>query len=429
MALTMCSRYSPRKQTQNTKLFSKSLLTWFSFFVFNLCLASQLFAQAQVPELSLLPWQLIGVDNEFVSRNGKKIQALHSQLQQSVLSTPQPLDLWMEAQGRTLPLNLKHSLHPILSGKSLGGLPASTYIVPILCRIGDRIIVATELVSLKDNFLLSAKQQFTAREAWEGDSPAPLTIGAAWGQGLVSAIRQEDAEAPAFKVDLSLLRSSHNSIDGTHQCLNMLLAHELQKTMMVPTPLDLLEGYRLRQNLIPDSAPKRSTRTFLLDWGQNPTSNKLVALVIASESVMSSQMTPRGPVSFEIKPEENRIVVPDTFMKMLTDYRSQLLTKDKPQVAKVYGAWAYLDRGRAWGLDMNDRVYFEDGGRFVKGHVVGFYGSGLNLKSPRGFAIQEGAIVFIRKGQREVKVGDSFDFDPTAYPTPFPPVRQPAKAN
>lgn len=431
MALTICNRYSLRKQTENRKIFSKSLLTWFSSITLSLCLMSQAIAQDKVqdkaPELSLLPWQLIGLDNEFATRNTKKLKALHSQIQASLLTEAKPLDLWIEAEGRTLPLNLKHSLHPVQSGKAKGSVSAPAYVLPVLCRVGEDIVVATELLNLSDNFLLSAKQQFTARAAWEGES-APITIADNWGQELFEKIRLPETEAAAFKVDLGLLRSSHNTIKGSHECLNMLVAHELQKTMMVPTPLDLLEGYRLRQTLLTGSAPKRSTRTFLLDWGRDPKGPKLAAQVISSESVLGSPMKPRGPMTFEIKSTENRIELPEDFKQALNDFRSQLLTEDKPQVAKVYGAWVYLDRGRAWGLDMNDRLYFEEGSRFVKGHVVGFFGSGLNLKSPRGFPIQEGAIVFIRKGQREVKVGDTFGFDPTSYPTPFPPVRQPSKA-
>ncbi|MBC7661919.1 MAG: hypothetical protein H7249_19680 [Chitinophagaceae bacterium] len=427
MALTFCNRYWAGKQTQNGKLFSKPLLTWFSCLIFTLSHAHQAFAETIVPELSVLPWQLIGVDNEFATRNKTKLAALYQQLKQSLLTESQPLDQLLEKQGQILPLNLKHSIHPVASGKPTFSVPGPSYLVPVLCLAGESIVVATELVTLSDNALIASKQQFTPKTAW--DSPAaPLAIGAPWAQDLAAAIRGADTEALAFKVDFTLLRSSHNSIEGTHECFNMLVAHELQKTMMVPTPLDLLEGYRLRQLLSPTSQPKRSTRTFLLDWGRDPKGPQLSALLRSSESVLGSQFTPRGSMTFELMPAENRISIPLTFTQTLKDFRSELLSNDKPQVAKIDRAWVYLDRGRAWGLDMNDRVYFEEGGRFVKGHVVGFYGAGLGLKSPRGFAIKEGAIVFVRKSQKQVKIGDVFDFDPTVFPTPWPAVRQPSKA-
>ncbi len=426
MALTICKRNLPSTQRENERILNNSFVICMTGLIFCLSLASSAFAQAKVPDLSVLPWQLIGLDNEFATRNAKKLEALHAQLLQNILPNSQSLDLWLEAQGRVLPYNLKHSLHRVATGKAPIIVPS--YVIPIICRIDESIIVATELAGLSDNFLLSSRQQFTSRSAWEGEGGAPLAINAAWASELNAGIHLPDKEAAAFKLDLGLLRSSHNTIVGTHECLNMLVAHELQKTMMVPTPLDLLEGYRLRQNLFPASQVKRSTRTLLVDWGMNPTGPRLEALVLASESVLGSKMSPRSPMIFEIKASENRIAIPAELQKILSDTRNQLLAKDLPQVAKIYGAWVYLDRGRAWGLDMNDRLYFEDGDRFVKGHVVGFYGSGLNLKSPRGFAIQEGAIVFVRKGQRQLKIGDSFGFDPTEFPTPWPAVRQPIKA-
>jgi len=94
-------------------------------------------------------------------------------------------------------------------------------------------------------------------------------------------------------------------------------------------------------------------------------------------------------------------------------------------VIKVYGAWAYLDKGRAWGLEMSDRLWFERDGRLVKGHVVGYFGSGLRLRSPRGRKVTEGAIVYIRTGQHSVHIGDTFNFDPTVFPAPWPPVKTP----
>ena len=429
MALIICRRNLLPTQRENETLFNSSFLTYLSGLILAACLTVPLMAESKAPEVSLLPWQLIGVDNEFATRNGKKLDGLRTQLQQSLMSAAQPLDLWLEGRGQVLPLNLKRSLHRVMSGTSELKTTSPTYVIPILCRIGDSLVVATELIDLADNFMLSAKQQFTSKSSWEGVGPAPLALGKNWIEDLQRNLRPLESEAAAFKLDLALQRSSHDSIAGSHECLTMALAHELQKTMMVPTPINLLEGYRVRQPLLPDSQPRRSSRTVRIDWGQNPTGPKIEAQVAASESVFGSALPPRQTVSFEIKASEDRMVVPEDFMKVLTDTRAQLLSKDMPQVAKIYGAWVYLDRGRAWGLEMNDRLYFEQDGRFVKGHVVGFYGSGLNLKSPRGFSIQEGAIVFIRKGQKLVKIGDIFGFDPTAYPTPWPPVRQPSKIN
>jgi hypothetical protein len=61
----------------------------------------------------------------------------------------------------------------------------------------------------------------------------------------------------------------------------------------------------------------------------------------------------------------------------------------------------------------------EDGS--IKGHVVGFYGPELKLTSKSGHSIAEGAIIYIRKGQRSIKLGDSFEYEQVNYPTPWPP--------
>lgn len=424
MALSICSRYCFRTQRENRKKFSKAFTAWLCLFISTSVLPAKAFAQDELPKLSILPWQLIGLDNEFPSRNKKKLESLQKQIAAAALQDTQALDLWLEGKGRSLPLNLKHSLHPVLSGSSSLATPGSAYIVPILCRVGEHVVVATELVDLSQNLLLASEQQFTPHAAW-ADEAAPISFNQTWIQNLASRIKGIDPDTQAYKIDFSLRRGSDTSIVGSHKCLNMLLAHELQKSLNVPTPLDLLEGYRLRQ-LMANSSPKKSTRTFSIDWGMHPKGLVYEADINASESVMAAHLERGMKFSFQLKPEENRLVPPPDFLQKLEGTKAELQTRDLPQVAKVYRAWVYLDRGRAWGLEMNDRLYFDDNGRRVKGHVVGFFTRTAGLKSPRGFDINEGAIVYVRKGQRDVKVGDTFQFDPTSYPTPWPAVPQPS---
>ncbi|RZA21182.1 MAG: hypothetical protein EOP10_17080 [Proteobacteria bacterium] len=400
-------------------------MTWLCHFILVIASPWQAFAQEQLPKLSVLPIQLIGLDNEFFSRNKSKLEALHKQLASAVLSESQPLDQWLKAQGRTLSYNLGRSLHPVLSGPSTLPLEASAYVVPILCRIDQQIVVATQLVDVSQNLLLASEQKFTPMAAWDGQG-SPIAFTAEWAQSLSSRIKPIDKATQGFSIDFTLQRGSHNTRVGSHNCLNMLLANELQKTMNVPDPLDLLEGYRLRQ-LMTNSSPKKSTRTYSIDWGQNLKGPTFDVELNAIESVLGSSGPRNIKAKFTLNSAENRLVVPDDFNQRMIATQNELLTKDLPQVSKINRAWVYLDRGRAWGLEMNDRLYFEADGRFVKGHVVGFYTANEKVTSPKGFLVQEGAIVFVRKGQREVKVGDTFQFDPTSYPTPWPAVRQPMK--
>jgi hypothetical protein len=111
----------------------------------------------------------------------------------------------------------------------------------------------------------------------------------------------------------------------------------------------------------------------------------------------------------------------DRLKTELTSERAALRRDELPKVAKIRGAWAYVDKGRAWGLQMNDRLISEDEPQKIKGHVVAYFGPELNLKSVRGWPINEGAIIFIRKGQQDVRLGQSLMYDGMKVPTPWPP--------
>ncbi len=112
----------------------------------------------------------------------------------------------------------------------------------------------------------------------------------------------------------------------------------------------------------------------------------------------------------------------------LTTERQSLSRSELPQIAKIRGAWAYVDKGRAWGLQMNDRLISQENPQQIKGHVVAYFGPELKLKSARGWPINEGAIIFIRKGQRDIRVGQTLAYDGLKVPTPWPPVAQVAPA-
>jgi hypothetical protein len=73
---------------------------------------------------------------------------------------------------------------------------------------------------------------------------------------------------------------------------------------------------------------------------------------------------------------------------------------------------------------MNDRLVIANGTTKIKGHVVGYFGPEMHLKSPRGFPIEEGAIMFVRKGQHDVRIGYEFAYDKMEVPTAWPPKAQ-----
>ena len=89
-----------------------------------------------------------------------------------------------------------------------------------------------------------------------------------------------------------------------------------------------------------------------------------------------------------------------------------------PQISKVFKAWVYLDKGRAWGLKIGDRLAAKaPTGETIKGHIVGFFGPNQNILSPRGFNVPEGAIMYVRKGQLHVDIGQTLEWDKRSFPT------------
>ena len=57
--------------------------------------------------------------------------------------------------------------------------------------------------------------------------------------------------------------------------------------------------------------------------------------------------------------DELSIKIPAKGENRLAIMEQVLSEEEPPMVIKVYGAWAYLDKGRAWGLEMNDQLWFE----------------------------------------------------------------------
>ncbi|MDD9951594.1 MAG: hypothetical protein OXT67_08530, partial [Zetaproteobacteria bacterium] len=117
-----------------------------------------------------------------------------------------------------------------------------------------------------------------------------------------------------------------------------------------------------------------------------------------------------------------RLDFPDFLVREVKAENNSLREVDFPRVAHIYGAWAYLDKGRAWGLKMGDRLEVPLSSGKIKGHVVGYYGPEKNIQSMNGYTVVEGAIVYVRKGQKQLQIGDMVDYDRRSYPTSWPPV-------
>ncbi|WP_324951986.1 hypothetical protein [Oligoflexus sp.] len=387
--------------------------------------------------VALMPWQLIGLDAEFTLRHRDQMQKMHRALQEAWIQNAQPLDQAAQQTRVALSLNEQRLAHSILVGATRASLTEPHHLQPIICPVGDSLLFAIELISTSRAQLVAAQQILVPRKPWEQwhkPGPAPAVPEGPWQEAMQNLLKdagisRESARDNPFKLRLGLLRGSHDGRKASHLCLNMLTAHALAPSFTVLPLVGELETFHLRRVWDIQDPMLRATRELVLDWGMRPQGPEFKADARWSEAVLGSSIDSHLLVRTTIDISKEKLQLPNDLIQVLQKEAQSIKADDGPQVAKIYGAWAYLDRGRAWGLEMNDRLYLDDGQRLVKGHVVGFYGSGLGLTSPRGFPIHEGAILFIRTGQKKVRLGDTFGFDPTRYPTPWPPVRQPSQAS
>jgi hypothetical protein len=386
---------------------------------------------------ALMPWQLIGLDAEFTFRHREQLQSMLDRLKNAWLQSSMHLDEAAKAQNVVQSLNEQQLSRRILIGRSQSTLKLPHHLQPTICPVGDRLLMAIELISTNSSHLLAAEHisvPRTAWEQWQKPGPSPQTPEGPWQEAIDKLLENaktvtEEVRDRSFKLKLGLLRGSHDGRKAAHLCLNMLIAHALAPKFTLLPLIGELQTIHLRKAWGIENPVVRATRELVLDWGMQPKGPQYEATGRWSEAVLGSSINRQLPVTIALDMTQHKLQLPNELIQSLQNEAISLKEDELPQVAKIHGAWAYLDRGRAWGLDMSDRLYLDDGQRLIKAHVVGFFGAGLGLKSPRGFPIHEGAILFIRTGQKKVKVGDSFRFDPTRFPTPWPPVRQPSQAS
>ena len=173
----------------------------------------------------------------------------------------------------------------------------------------------------------------------------------------------------------------------------------------------------------------KANRHLALHW-QLPKTSSINSIPVSyrwSESIFGEKLIDEEQHNITIDLANNlfSMSVPSPLTKKLSQVNDSLNPQDAPMVVRVWGSWGYLDRGRGYGLQIGDRLIHKRNDKIIKGHIVGFYGPGLQMQSPRGFSVPEGAILFIRKHQKLLKIGQQFIYDSTSFPTKWPPVSTP----
>lgn len=404
------------------------------------------------PQGITTPWRTPGID---LAERGKVRQALDTafkSLAASWLKTPKPLPEII-ADARPMTLSTRREGKKFLAGDlstPLGDTPLT--LEPTWCRIFEREVLLVTITNTKTNELLASAHTTVTKNNWETQRDAD-GLGSLLSTQLSALAREALANAEtklsqgtrrdALHVGLSLEQNVSRVDEGSSHCLSSLLEEKLARTADSNTPESGftvaralgLDRLALVRNMLGQDPPTltRPTRALVLGWqlvrGKAPTQKTFPLTMelttrplesVFAHSIPSGRSKDTVTVSID---GGNRVVIEGItkLSNFLSSERKSLLLADAPQVARINRAWVYLDRGRAWGLKMNDRMVAGSGAEEIKGHVVRFFGPEEKLKSPRGFPIHEGAILYIRKNQKAPKVGTEFRMDPRTFPTPWPP--------
>ena len=360
----------------------------------------------------IMPWSYYGMDS--YTKNVFENYLLKVGFHKNFLPNSVNFEEYAKTNNIFMTTTQKHKAKKIFiqNGKE----PIDTYIQPLSCKVTKtKYIFATVFADINSQRikhinvnLLDLRRADRANQAKE----------------ISANLKNKVSDSPNSKVklSLSLKRGSQYNAEGSYNCLNILAAKGLIKKYHTKNPVGHF-NYKFLSNFLKFSqANIRSNRNLSIEWNVEDT--KYENKISLSETTLASPVINPTLAKGNLK-DELSIKIPAKIENRLAIMEQVLSEEEPPMVIKVYGAWAYLDKGRAWGLEMNDRLWFEKDGRMVKGHVVAYFGPGLRLTSPRGRKVTEGAIVFIRTGQHSVHIGDTFEFDPTVFPTPWPPVKTP----
>lgn len=387
------------------------------------------------PAMLINDWRTQGIDSLILSKARKTLATAKTALITAAGSNAKSMTDLAKRDNKTVTLNMKRITDRIISVDPSEKLPVPVIVEPVWCALADQYVMFVTISRSDNNELLGSAHKAINRDDLEKSlkNNADLItteLPGLFATAAAAARKQSAKKSDALHIGLSPAIPEGHYKKGSSQCLNFLTEELLAKDYTVARSVgaDRLASIRSVYDL--EAQIRRPTRLFVMQW-QHPDERKpqvklpmtLKLKTEMAESVFGHSIPPkfRGEVNLSLASDRTiTLDLKPEFKTLFSAEKKSLLLADWPQVSKIYGAWVYLDRGRAWGLKMNDRLVAMVNGEAVKGHVVRFFGPEQKLTSPRGFPIEEGAILFIRKGQKLPTTGLEFQFDPRTFPTEYP---------
>lgn len=393
---------------------------------------SPLESSAQLPNLLILPWQTPGIDADLLRQTNSSRNDALSILRQTL--APNAVTLDTIAPKKPAMESARYLLKSILAEPNSSAQPRPIAVLPLWAKIHNFDLFAVIVIDTARNTLLAINHRIFPSSIWQetlrskdfknyfdsGIQEITKTLNLASlatpNDDIALAIRDHSANPRANEIERSVLALLLGSAFVPEFTVQNPLASELLTTVhrFYSDPLKVRKANReLFTTFTYDKVPNKLSLPV-----------KLTLKISAADGVFGRTLpwTWSEPFEINVKPDNTLdLKFSDRLRKELNNEKSALRRDELPKVTKIKGAWAYVDKGRAWGLQMNDRLVCAESPNDIKGHIVAYFGPELNLKSARGWSINEGAIIFIRKGQKKVKLGQTFTYDTKKVPTPWPP--------
>lgn len=386
----------------------------------------------RLPDVLIFPWQTPGVDPDSLRQTREARDAVVEKIKQSVSPNAQRLEALFDKQ--KVPAALKDDIQNVWAEPNYN-LTSPLIIMPLWTHVHDQELFGILVINGLQNSIQSFNTKFISKSLLKDafKSKTLDTLFTTQFQTLLDGVKKDPK--PNTDEDVAILfkeqASSRRPDEIDRTTLNTLIGSYFATkdknfyfTLINPFATGLLKSIHGIYGL--SNATRKPNRIISTRVTYDKKSKdmklplKLQVGITTIDGVFGKTLPPTWEEELILDAKQNGDVALSISQRLngFIDEEKKALKRDElPSISSVRGAWAYVDKGRAWGLQMNDRLVIADGSKTIAGHVVGYYGPEMKLKSPRGYSIHEGAIIFIRKGQKNLKVGQTLSYDQKQVPS------------
>lgn len=397
-----------------------------------LCVLWNAGTHGATPQGIILPWHFFGIAPELKADMAAILKEQQQRISKRFLRQATTLNELITRTGKVLPFGEQKQwakstyigqLQQIATQNSL-------LFIPSLCHIDPYLLVSLSVLDLQSLRLLALQNKLSNYSFGDGKEENRGNIELRQMSTELLEVKLQPGRVSSHQRVRVLSRFPQNhSKARSGRCLDLIAEQTLLELGIDIFGVNGEIATYVRRLLNPAQERLRATRLLQLTWHfSRPLMDKNTQwpLVVAVSSHITDSIFGKRAVSmprqkWSLRRDGSydiRATAPEAWVKLIRSDQSSQMQNTKPRVVARNRAWVYLDKGRAWGLRIGDRLSTEDAQ--IKGHVIGYYGPEQNLSTPNGSPLYEGAILFIRKGQRRVRLDDAFDYDNTSYPTALP---------